>query len=229
MSNDACGFVQANHRSRPDDESPFARDLGVGIDIHWKWYQPLRNRYGFVMFLGHGALLRRSCWQGSRWLPEIVSEDLGYAIALRERGYYGRFVEDVVCQEEFPATVRAFRIRHVKWTRGTCEFLHQWMARLVRAKNITTTENSTSCFQHSICRSRSFLPVHDQRRADPTDGAWSCAGSNDRYFRSGVCGSHNGATNWSRAHGRFGLFRHHHDDDCRAGAVLHPESRFAAA
>ncbi|MBK6705240.1 MAG: glycosyltransferase [Caulobacteraceae bacterium] len=140
LSNDACGFVQANHRSRPDDESPFARDLGVGIDIHWKWYQPLRNRYGFVMFLGHGALLRRSCWQEVGGFPEIVSEDLGYAIALRERGYYGRFVEDVVCQEEFPATVRAFRIRHVKWTRGTCEFLHQWMARLVRAKNITTTE-----------------------------------------------------------------------------------------
>jgi cellulose synthase/poly-beta-1,6-N-acetylglucosamine synthase-like glycosyltransferase len=140
LSNDAYGFVQANHRSRPDHESLLARDLGVGIDIHWKWYQPLRNRYGFVMFLGHGAVLRRSCWQEVGGFPEIVSEDLGYAIALRERGYHGRFVEDVICQEEFPATVRAFRIRHVKWTRGTCEFLHRWMARLLRAKNITTTE-----------------------------------------------------------------------------------------
>ena len=29
--------------------------LGAGIDIHWEWYQPLRNDFGFVMFLGHGA------------------------------------------------------------------------------------------------------------------------------------------------------------------------------
>ena len=114
--------------------------MGVGIDIHWKWYQPLRNTYGFVMFLGHGALLRRSCWEEIGGFPEIVSEDLAYAIAIRDKGYFGVFAEDVVCFEEFPETVRAFRIRHVKWTRGTCEFLHRWMGRLVAAKNITIAE-----------------------------------------------------------------------------------------
>ncbi|MDX2276962.1 MAG: glycosyltransferase [Hyphomonadaceae bacterium] len=135
-----CGFVQANHRSRPDAESALARDLGIGIDIHWKWYQPLRDRFGFVMFLGHGAVLRRRCWEEVGGFPEIVSEDLAYAIALRERGYHGRFAKEVVCFEEFPETVRAFRVRHVKWTRGTCEFLQRWIAPLLRAKNITTAE-----------------------------------------------------------------------------------------
>jgi hypothetical protein len=85
------------------------------------------------MFLGHGALLRRSCWEEIGGFPEIVSEDLGYAIAIRERGYFGTFAEDVVCLEEFPETVRAFRVRHVKWTRGTCEFLHQWTRRILKA------------------------------------------------------------------------------------------------
>lgn len=140
VRNEACGFVQANHRSRPDAESKLARDLGVGIDIHWKWYQPLRNRYGFVMFLGHGAVLRRASWEAVGGFPELVSEDLAFAIAIREHGYHGRFVEDVVCLEEFPETVRAFRVRHVKWTRGTCEFLHRWMAPLLRAKSVTTVE-----------------------------------------------------------------------------------------
>lgn len=134
------GFVQANHRSRPNPDSALGDDMGVGVDIHWKWYQPLRNDFGFVMFLGHGALLRRSCWDEVQGFPEIVSEDLAYAIAIRERGYHGVFAEDVVCLEEFPETVRAFRIRHVKWTRGTCEFLHRWMGRLLSARNITTTE-----------------------------------------------------------------------------------------
>lgn len=138
----ACGFVQANHRARKRPHSQLARDMGIGIDIHWKWYQPLRNKYGFVMFLGHGALIRRSAWVAAGGFPEIVSEDLAFAIALRERGYHGFFAEDIVCEEEFPESVRVFRVRHVKWTRGTCEFLVKWGARLCRAKKITLAEKA---------------------------------------------------------------------------------------
>lgn len=134
------GFVQANHRARTSPPSQLAKDLGIGIDIHWKWYQPLRNRYGFVMFLGHGALIRRECWVQTGGFPEIVSEDLAFAIALRDIGYHGYFAEDVVCEEEFPETIRAFRVRHVKWTRGTCEFLLQWSGKLLKSRKITTAE-----------------------------------------------------------------------------------------
>ncbi len=139
-TDETCGFVQANHRANPDSTSPLSKSLGVGIDIHWKWYQPLRNDYGFVMFLGHGALLRRDVWEKIGGFPDIVSEDLGFAIHARELGYRGRFLEDVICYEDFPDSVRAFRIRHMKWTRGTSEFLSKKMKWLVRAKNISWTE-----------------------------------------------------------------------------------------
>ena len=139
-SDPACGFVQANHRANPNAKSSLARSQGVGIDLHWKWYQPLRNRYGFVMFLGHGALLRRKCWEEIGGFPDIVSEDLGFAIRIREKGYRGRFVEDVICFEDFPDTVRAFRIRHMKWTRGTCEFLFKEAGRLIKSRKITWAE-----------------------------------------------------------------------------------------
>ncbi|MDX1911123.1 MAG: glycosyltransferase [Saprospiraceae bacterium] len=135
-----CGFVQANHRANPASNSPLAKSLGVGIDIHWKWYQPLRNDYGFVMFLGHGALLRRDVWEKIGGFPDIVSEDLGFAIHARELGYRGRFLEEVICYEDFPDSVRSFRIRHMKWTRGTSEFLKKKMGWLLRAKNISWTE-----------------------------------------------------------------------------------------
>ncbi len=134
-----CGFIQANHRCA-DRGTRLQRDMSFGIDVHWKWYQPLRNRFGFVMFLGHGALLRRSCWEKVGGFPEVVSEDLAYAIAIRERGYYGIFAEDVVCFEEFPETVRAFRVRHVKWTRGTCEFLHHYGLNLLRSRRMSWSE-----------------------------------------------------------------------------------------
>lgn len=135
-----CGFVQANHRCNEEGATRLQRDMRLGIDVHWKWYQPLRNKFGFVMFLGHGALLRRSCWENAGGFPEIVSEDLAYAISLREQGSYGVFAEDVMCVEAFPETVRAFRIRHVKWTRGTCEFLHRWGPRLIKSKRIPVIE-----------------------------------------------------------------------------------------
>jgi len=134
-----CGFVQANHKCIRQG-TKLQRDMCRGIDIHWEWYQPLRNRFGFVMFLGHGALLRKSCWDEVGGFPELVSEDLAYAIAIREKGYYGTFAADVTCLEEFPSSVRAFRLRHVKWTRGTCEFLHRYAMRLIRSKNVSLPE-----------------------------------------------------------------------------------------
>ena len=135
-----CGFVQANHRANPNTESQLGRDMGIGIDLHWKWYQPLRNDYGFVMFLGHGALLRRKTWEEIGGFPDIVSEDLGFAIHAREQGYRGYFAEDVICYEDFPDTVRSFRVRHMKWTRGTSEFLHSRFKWLIKARNITWQE-----------------------------------------------------------------------------------------
>ncbi len=135
-----CGFVQANHRSNPNSSSTLAVAMGIGIDIHWRWYQPLRNRFGFVMLLGHGAVLRRSCWEAVGGFPDIVSEDLAYAVRLREKGWRGLFADDVVCYEDFPDSVRAFRIRFMKWTRGTCEFLAREAGRLALSKNISLVE-----------------------------------------------------------------------------------------
>ena len=102
VRNESCGFVRANHRSRPDAGSKLAQDLGVGIDIHWKWRQPLRDCFGVVMFLGHGAVLRRASWEAVGGFPERISEDLAFATAIREQGYHGRFAEDVVCLEGTP-------------------------------------------------------------------------------------------------------------------------------
>jgi cellulose synthase/poly-beta-1,6-N-acetylglucosamine synthase-like glycosyltransferase len=135
-----CGFIQANHRSNPASKSPLARDLGCGVDSHWRWYHPLRNDYGFVMLLGHGALIRRQTWLDTGGFPEIVSEDLAFALRAREAGWRGRFAEDVICYEEFPEDVRAFRVRHMKWTRGTCEFLARESGRLLRSRRVTWTE-----------------------------------------------------------------------------------------
>lgn len=140
LADPSCGFIQANHRANPDAPGRLAEAMGIGIDIHWRWYQPLRNRFGFVMLLGHGALLRRSCWEEVGGFPELVSEDLAYAIRICEKGWRGRFAQDVVCYEDFPDSVSAFRVRFMKWTRGTCEFLSSEMRRLIFSPRISWAE-----------------------------------------------------------------------------------------
>lgn len=140
MEHDRRGFVQANHECTPRDPDSLPGAMGVGIDIHWRWYQPLRNRYGFVMLLGHGAVLRRRAWEEAGGFPEIVSEDLGFALRIREHGWRGYFEEAVICQEAFPETIRAFRVRHMKWTRGTCEFLAREFRWAIRSRRISLVE-----------------------------------------------------------------------------------------
>lgn len=140
LAEERRGFVQASHRCNPETGGSFARALGPGIDTHWRWYQPLRNRFGFVMLLGHGALVRRAAWEEVGGFPEIVSEDLGFALRLREKGWRGHFAEEVVCLEDFPESPRAFRVRHMKWTRGTCEFLSKEMGRLLLSRRIPLVE-----------------------------------------------------------------------------------------
>jgi len=145
MGDESLGFIQANHRCLSEG-GDLQADLAVGVDVHWKWYQPLRNRYGFVMFLGHGAIIRRDAWLAAGGFPELVSEDLAFAIVAREHGYVGAFEKDVVCWEEFPATVRDFRRRHVKWSRGTAEFLHRYAGKLIRSRRISATEKADILF-----------------------------------------------------------------------------------
>jgi cellulose synthase/poly-beta-1,6-N-acetylglucosamine synthase-like glycosyltransferase len=135
-----CGFVQANHRSNPAGRGALHSAVGVGIDIHWRWYHPLRNRYGFVMLLGHGAVIRREVWAEIGGFPEIVSEDLAFSLRARQRGWHGVFAEDVICYEEFPETIRAFRVRHMKWTRGTCEFFAREMWPALRSGGMPLVE-----------------------------------------------------------------------------------------
>jgi cellulose synthase/poly-beta-1,6-N-acetylglucosamine synthase-like glycosyltransferase len=140
LASPRCGFVQANHRVKTWNTTLFQQDLGPGVDLHWRWHQPVSNRHGFVMLLGHGAVIRRACWEAINGFPEIVSEDLGFAVLARERGWRGYFAEDVVCHEEFPGSLRAFRVRHMKWVRGNCEFVARFGRMLLVSRTITLSE-----------------------------------------------------------------------------------------
>jgi cellulose synthase/poly-beta-1,6-N-acetylglucosamine synthase-like glycosyltransferase len=127
-ANPNLAFVQAQHRSYREEKTLFARDVALINDIHWKYLVSPKNKYGFTMFYGHGAVFKRQCLKSVGGFPEIVSEDLAVSALLRKKGYYGYTSADVICYEETPQTYIQYRKRQEKWVRGTAEFIkkHLW-------------------------------------------------------------------------------------------------------
>jgi len=126
----SVGFVQANQRSNPRQTNKFSRDLSLNTDLHWKCYLPAKNYFGFVMFYGHGALIRTSVWKEVGGFPDTITEDLAFSSIIREKGYKGIFVDNVICYEEFPENYLKYRKRNERWVKGTTEYLTKWFPSL---------------------------------------------------------------------------------------------------
>jgi len=125
FSSEDVAFVQANHRCVNTHASWFTRYLGIGVDLHWRHYQPYRNRYGVVNMLGHGAVVRRDVLESLGGFPEVTCEDLAFTVVARVAGYRGVFATDVMCGETFPEDFAAMRRRHLRWSWATVEFLRR--------------------------------------------------------------------------------------------------------
>ncbi len=131
-------IAQANHIATRSD-TIFAKLFAAGVDSHWPTYQSIKNRYGFMSLLGHGAMLRTAAVQNVGGFPEIVAEDLGLAINLAKIGQRVVFVPEVVCQETYPIDYFAFKKRHTKWTMGNMEFIKKFSS-LFLLKKLTWFE-----------------------------------------------------------------------------------------
>ena len=114
LTNPRIAFVQSAQATNISQQTQFARFMGPNTDIHFRHYASTKNRYGFVMWYGHGALLRRDVCERIGGIPEIATEDLAYSMKVREQGFEGIFVEKVCCYEDFPPTYKQYRKRNEK-------------------------------------------------------------------------------------------------------------------
>jgi len=119
------GIVQANHHAVGADNR-FMEKYGPGVGAHWPAYQSVKERYGFLSLLGHGAMVSRECYRAAGGFPHVVAEDLAFSIQARAQGYYTVFASDILCGEEFPVSYLAFKKRHLKWTKGNIEFIRKF-------------------------------------------------------------------------------------------------------
>jgi cellulose synthase/poly-beta-1,6-N-acetylglucosamine synthase-like glycosyltransferase len=146
-------FVQAEHRTYAITN--YSRQTGGAANLHWRYFLPARNRYGFLYSYGHGVLLRSRMVREVGGFPELVAEDIALAVRLREFGYRGYYAQDIVCAEESPPSYRAFRRRSRKVISGTVEFLSVMMPRLLRSRSVPWVEKLDALLAASLV----LLPV----------------------------------------------------------------------
>lgn len=129
-------FVQTLQKANPAQGEPFGRALAWRIAAHYRHYVRAKDRFGFVMFYGHGALLRTAAWRAAGGFPEIVTEDLAFAVRVRALGWHGVYTERIVCLEDFPPSWDRYRARTEKWIRGTSEFMRTGYGSFFRSKSV---------------------------------------------------------------------------------------------
>jgi len=140
------GFVQALHRTSSENvASSLSSALVPFTELYWRGIVLRSCQIGFVMFHGHGGVIRMQAWRDVGGFPEVVSEDLAFSTAIRQRGYRGVIAGKTVCDEEFPSTYRAFCRRQRKYVRGACEHLTHGMAGFVTCRSVPLFERIDRC------------------------------------------------------------------------------------
>ena len=129
-------FVQARQEGNPAQTEPFGRAMSLAVGAHFRHCVAARQRYGFVMFYGHGALISMDAWRAIGGFPEIVTEDLAFTLKVRARGWRGVYAHEIVCMDDFPPTYGHLRKRTEKWIRGTAECLRLHFGEFLRAKAV---------------------------------------------------------------------------------------------
>lgn len=127
---ESLGFVQAPQRAwLPPTPTPFQAAIAMGIECMWR-YQWLKNRFGLVLMVGHGAVLRTSALRHVGGFPNRVSEDLCVTTSLRAKGYRGLVLQSTPCEEGLPPSFAQYRRRFEKWVIGALEFARKDALRL---------------------------------------------------------------------------------------------------
>jgi len=133
-------FIQASSRGRPDPDNPFAHDLHVFVDMYWRHFLPLKDKYGFSAALGHGILIRRDALDAIGGFPELVSEDIALTLTLKEAGFDGVHESEVFGYESFPPSLEAFRRRQYRWTKADLQLCFKMLSRYITTTRLELTE-----------------------------------------------------------------------------------------
>ena len=142
FTDENIAFVQAAHKPNRAGLTGFGRDMSDTISPFWLLHILPRNRFGAVVYMGHGAVIRMSAWQDVGGFPLLTSEDFAFSLRLVQHGWRGVYASHVVCTEDFPARYGIFRQQQKRYVAGSMEAIHACMGGLLKSPRTSLVEKA---------------------------------------------------------------------------------------
>jgi len=116
-------FVQAAQQTITTGEhsSYFQAVFSPEVKLYYSRDLSLRERFGLVPLLGHGAMIRRAAWEKVGGFPEVVSEDFAFTLRVASNGYSSKYFQEILSYEGIPCDFGGFVVRLKKFAKGTAE------------------------------------------------------------------------------------------------------------
>jgi len=134
----SVAFVQARWAwgSKLDGWLPDA--LALLLDRHFRVQKPSRAFDGNVTtFNGSGGIWRRKAIDSAGgWTSDTLTEDLDLSYRCALDGWHGRYLSDVMVQNELPGHMRAFKLQQRRWSRGSAQCFRKLTGRVLSAKDV---------------------------------------------------------------------------------------------
>ena len=131
-------FVQARWAwgSKLDGWLPDA--LALLLDRHFRVQKPTRAFEGNVTtFNGSGGIWRRKAIDSAGgWTSDTLTEDLDLSYRCALDGWRGRYLSDVMVQNELPGDMRAFKLQQRRWSKGSAQCFRKLTGRVLSAKKV---------------------------------------------------------------------------------------------
>ncbi|MDE5949780.1 MAG: glycosyltransferase [Malacoplasma sp.] len=120
LEDDQIGIVQAkNLCTRQKNLFDY-----IGSYIHnfqWQAEYNTRDRLGVLNLCGHGAIIKKECYEESNGFPEILLEDWGLTYKALRNKFSVVYADNITCYEEFPSEYISFKKRQFRWSQGGAE------------------------------------------------------------------------------------------------------------
>ena len=127
------GVVQAAHKATKGSNL-FQNLMGLSVKSNGKICQVMKNFYGSNALIGHGMAISRECYEATNGFPQVVAEDISFAVDVKNSGYRVLYAPNILCKEEFPVNYLCLKKRQAKWVQGNVEFMKKYNQSITDSK-----------------------------------------------------------------------------------------------
>ena len=122
-NNPNLGVVQSRWGHLNRDYSIITQAQAFGLDAHFTVEQVGRHsKSHFINFNGTGGVWRKKCiLDAGNWEADTLTEDLDLSYRAQVKGWEFRYLEELECPAELPASMPALKSQQFRWTKGAAE------------------------------------------------------------------------------------------------------------